>query len=190
MLPAERVLGTLSVIAVLLGGFVRPAAAEIPKPTDAPRPLSPSESAKTFHLPAEFQLDLVACEPLIHEPSGVCWDARGRMFVCELHGYNVEGQFDIEELNKSGQLDRVVRRLDADEKAKQAAKSATFGTVKLLLDTDADGQMDQQRIWADRLPPCYGICPARDGIVVAWHRISFSWPTATVTATPRYARPG
>src|ERR1700761_8448959 len=80
-----------------------PAHAQIPKPTDAPQPLSPVDSAKTFKLPEGFKLELVAAEPLIHEPSGVCWDARGRLFVCELHGYNVEGQLDIEELNKSGQ---------------------------------------------------------------------------------------
>ena len=104
---------------------------------------------------------------MIHEPSGVCWDAQGRLFVCELHGYNIEGQLDIEELNKTGQLDRIVRRVDADETAKAAAKAATYGTVKLLLDTDGDGRMDQAQVWADRLPACYGICPARDGLVVA-----------------------
>jgi putative membrane-bound dehydrogenase-like protein len=154
-------------VAVLLGSAGHRAAGEIPKPTDAPQPLSPAESAKQCKLPDGLQLELVACEPLIHEPSGVCWDAKGRMFVCELHGYNIEGQLDIEQLNKTGELDRVVRRLDADQKAKEAAKSRTFGTVKLLVDTDGDGLMDQQETWADRLPPCYGICPARDGIVVA-----------------------
>ncbi len=167
MKPLQRFPGVFSLAAALVGGALHPAAGEIPKPTDAPQPLSAAESAKQFKVPDGFRVDLVACEPLIHEPSGVCWDASGRMFVCELHGYNVEGQIDIEELNKTGELDRVVRRLDADAKAKEAAKSATFGTVKLLIDSDGDGRMDKQEIWADRLPPCYGICPARDGIVVA-----------------------
>ena len=73
--------------------------AQIPKPADAPRPLSPKESAAKVTLPAGFRLELVAAEPVVREPSGVCWDERGRMFVCELHGYNLEGQYDIEELN-------------------------------------------------------------------------------------------
>ena len=49
--------------------------------------------------------------------------------------------------------------------------------------------MDRQQIWADRLPPCYGICPA--GMESWWpaRRISFFWPIATATAGPRCARP-
>ena len=156
----------LWLLAAIFLGVVSPSTAQIPKPTDAPRPLSPEESAKRFHVPAGFRVDLVAAEPLIHEPSGVCWDAQGRMFVCELHGYNLEGQYDIEELNKTGELDHLVRRLDADPAAKQAAAADTYGTVKLLSDTDGDGRMDKASTWADRLPPCYGVCPAQDGVIV------------------------
>ncbi len=142
------------------------ATAEIPKPTDAPRPLSPEESAARVKLPDGFRLELVASEPLVREPSGVCWDELGRLFVCELHGYNLEGQYDIEELNKTGELDRVVRRIQANPRAKEEAAKETYGTVKRLIDTDGDGLMDKVEVWADRLPPCLGICPARGGIVV------------------------
>ena len=140
---------------------------EIPRPDDAPQPLSPAESSKLFQLPAGYQIRLLASEPLITEPSGICWDAKGRCFVCELHGYNVEGQYDIDELNKSGQLDLEVRRIQASEKAKKKAEVETYGTVKLLRDTDGDGVMDKAIVWADRLPPCYGIAAANGGIIVA-----------------------
>ena len=140
---------------------------EIPRPDDAPKPLSPVESARTIRVPAGFRLELVASEPLINEPSGVCWDERGRMFVSELHGYNLEGQYDIEALNETGELDRVVRRIQADEKAVQAARAGTNGTVKMLIDTDGDGRMDKAQVWADKLPPCYGLVAARDGVIVA-----------------------
>ena len=69
---------------------------QIAKPADAPKPLPPAESLKTVRLPDGFRLELVAAEPLIRQPSGVCWDAEGNLFVAELHGYNREGQFDIE----------------------------------------------------------------------------------------------
>src|SRR6187200_3629216 len=104
--------------------------AQIPKPTDAPIPMTPEQSAAAFQLPDGFRMEVVASEPLIASPSAVCWDERGRMFVSELHGYNLEGQLDIEELNKTGQLDTQVRRVQADEKFKVAAETGTFGTVK------------------------------------------------------------
>jgi putative membrane-bound dehydrogenase-like protein len=141
--------------------------AEIPRPDDAQQPLSPAESAKLFQLPAGYSIRLLASEPLINEPSGICWDDKGRCFVCELHGYNVEGQYDIDELNKSGQLDLEVRRIQASEEAKKKAEAETYGTVKLLRDTDGDGVMDKAIVWADRLPPCYGIATANGGIIVA-----------------------
>ncbi len=139
---------------------------QIPRPTDAPPPLSPAESLKRVKLPPGFRLELVAAEPLVREPSGVCWDEHGRLFVCELHGYNLEGQYDIDELNKTGKLDLAVRRIPANPGAIAAAKKETYGTVKLLLDTDGDGRIDKADVFADRLPPCYGIIAARGGVIV------------------------
>src|SRR5437867_6867015 len=141
--------------------------AQIPKPTDAPRPMTPEQSAAAFKLPEGFRMEVVASEPLIASPSAVCWDERGRMFVSELHGYNLAGQLDIEELNKSGKLDTEVRRVQADEKFKRLAKAGTFGVVKLLHDTNGDGRMDAADLWATNLPPIYGLVPARGGIIVA-----------------------
>ena len=140
---------------------------QIVMPDDAPRPLSPTETGQRFTVPPRFHVELVACEPLVREPSGLCWDEHGELYVCELHGYNLEGQYDIEELNKTGQLDRVVRRIQADERHKKAAEAETYGTIKRLKDTDGDGRMDRAEVWADRLPACLGICPAHGGIIAA-----------------------
>lgn len=142
-------------------------AAGIPIPDDAPKPRSPEETVRSYQLPDGFRLEVVASEPLIASPSGVCWDERGRMFVSELHGYNLEGQLDIEALNKSGRLDTQVRRVEADDRFKQAAKAGTHGVVKMLVDTNADGRMDQAIVWATNLPPAYGLVPARGGVIVA-----------------------
>jgi putative membrane-bound dehydrogenase-like protein len=141
--------------------------AQIPKPTDAPTPMTPEQSAAAFKLPEGFRMEVVASEPLIASPSAVCWDERGRMFVSELHGYNLAGQLDIEELNKTGKLDTQVRRVQADEKFQRAAKAGTFGVVKLLRDTNGDGRMDAAEVWATNLPPIYGLVSARGGIIVA-----------------------
>jgi len=142
-------------------------AAQIAVPEDAPPPRTPEQSAARVSIPPGFRLELVASEPLVREPSGLCWDEHGRLYVSELHGYNLEGQYDIDELNKSGELDRVVRRVQANEEAKQKAQAGTYGVVKRLEDTDGDGRMDRVTVLADDLPPCYGLAPARGGVIVA-----------------------
>ena len=165
---AEFMMDTLRNILVAVAALLRASAAiaQIPTPADAPKPLTPEQTA-ALQLPDGFRMEVVASEPLIASPSAVCWDERGRMFVCELHGYNLEGQLDIEELNKTGKLDTQVRRVQADEKFKRAAKAGTFGVVKMLRDTDGDGRMDAADVWATDLPPAYGLVPARGGVIVA-----------------------
>lgn len=150
----------LAVSAPVLGeGDIRPAG-------DAPRPSPPEKSRQLFKLSPGFRIDIVASEPLLADPTGVAWDARGRLFVCELHGYNLEGHLDVVELNRSGVLDRQVRRIPARPAAREAAMKETYGTVKRLEDRDGDGRMDRAHVWADRLPPCYGILAARGGLIV------------------------
>lgn len=152
------------IAAGLLTGLLN---AQIPKPDDAPLPRSPEESAASFQLPAGFRMEVVASEPLIASPSGIAWDEQGRMFISELHGYNLEGQLDIEELNKSGELDTQVRRVQASEEHKKAAEKGSYGVIKLLTDTNGDGRMDNAQVWADDLPPAYGLVSARKGVIVA-----------------------
>ena len=154
---------------ILLLAVVSSAVAQIKPADDAPQPKSPQESASLMALPEGFRIELVASEPLIQEPSCVAFDEFGRMFVTELHGYNVEGELDVAELNKTGKLDKEVRRLrwefmDGDI-AKKAAK-LQYGVVKMLTDTDGDGRMDKADVWANDLPPAYGVVPARGGIIV------------------------
>lgn len=141
------------------------ATADIPKPADTPKPLSPAESVKHFQLPEGFRMELVAAEPIVTEPVCTAFDAQGRMFIAELHGYNYEGFLDIQELNKTGKLDKKVRRIQASDEHKKEAKSFQRGAIKMLVDTDGDGVMDKANVWADDLEPCYGLIPARDGII-------------------------
>ena len=156
----------LAVPLILLTSISTSTVAQISIPDDAPKPLLPAESVKSVSLPDGFSLELLASEPLIRNPSGVCWDERGRLFVCELHGYNLEGQYDVEELNKTGKLDRVVRRIPASKEAIEQAEKDQIGSVKRLIDSDGDGVMDKAEVWADDLPACFGVVPARGGVIV------------------------
>jgi putative membrane-bound dehydrogenase-like protein len=156
---------TLLMISLPLGS----AASEIQPAPDAPKPLSPPDSAARIRLPEGFRIDLVASEPLIQEPSCIAFDEQERLFVCELHGYNAEGHLDVIELNKTGVLDTKVRRLRWEQlggKIAQEARKLQYGVVKLLTDTDGDGRIDKAEVWAKDLPPCYGLVAARGGVIV------------------------
>ncbi len=141
-------------------------AAEIKPAADAPQPLPPSECLKHFQLPAGFRIELVAAEPHLADPVAMAFDAMGRIFVCEIHGYNLEGHLDVQELNKTGVLDKLVRRIPANPTARRRAREMTTGTLKLLEDADGDGKIDRSQVWADKLPACYGVVPARGGVIV------------------------
>ncbi|NQT38050.1 MAG: HEAT repeat domain-containing protein [Planctomycetes bacterium] len=134
--------------------------------SDAPRALSPEESRQLFRLPVGFHIELVAGEPHLADPVAMAFDARGRILVCEIHGYNLEGYLDVLELNKTGELDTQVRRIAANDDAVKQAEGEQYGTVKLLEDSDGDGRIDRSTVLADRLPPCYGVLPARGGVIV------------------------
>ena len=120
--------------------------AQITPAEDAPKPLSPEESLQRVRLPEGFRMELVASEPVVTEPSCIAFDEYGSMFVCELHGYNVEGHIDTRELNKTGKLDTQVRRLRWEllggAVADEAARNQ-FGVLKKLIDSDGDGIMGQ-----------------------------------------------
>ena len=158
---------TVAIILFLLKGLAH--AAEIQPADDAPQPLSPAESMAKMRLPEGFRIELVASEPLIQEPSCIAFDEFGRLFATELHGYNVEGELDVAELNKTGKLDTEVRRLRWEfmgGKIAEQAKVLQYGKLKMLSDTDGDGRMDKADLWADNLPPAYGVIPAYGGVVV------------------------
>src|SRR4051812_36197281 len=50
-------------------------------------PLQPSEELKTFHVPAGFEVQLVAAEPDIHKPLNIAFDDRGRLWVTDTVEY-------------------------------------------------------------------------------------------------------
>jgi putative membrane-bound dehydrogenase-like protein len=132
---------------------------------DAPQPHSPAESLAMFEVEPGFRVELVASEPDLADPVSICFDADGQIYASEIHGYNLDGHLDIQELNKTGKLDKQVRRIQATDWAKEKAEQFTYGTIKLLIDEDGDGRIDKSHVFADKLPACYGMVPARDGII-------------------------
>src|SRR5207247_7848501 len=108
--------------------------------TPAP-PLPPAEALKSFKLQPGLRLELVASEPLVHDPVQIAFDPDGRLWALEMRGYmpNIEGQ---------GELEKV-------------------GDVVVLEDTDGDGRMDKRSVFLDGLVMPLALALARDGALVA-----------------------
>lgn len=87
--------------------------------------LTPEESLKSFYLPEGFRIELVASEPLVHEPVAITWDGNGRLYVAQMDTY-------MQTVNGDG----------TDEPVSQ---------VRLLEDTDGDGKMDKSTVFIDSL---------------------------------------
>jgi len=77
-----------------------------------------------LQVPDGFTIELVAAPPLVKYPMMACFDERGRLFIAESHGEN---------LNKEQLL----------------AKRHRF--IRMLEDTDQDGKFDKSTIFADKL---------------------------------------
>lgn len=88
-------------------------------------PLSPRESLKKMYLQKGYRLELVASEPMIHEPVAIAWDGNGRLFVAEMNTY-------MQDIDGKNQMSPIC-------------------SVKRLEDTNGDGVMDKSVIFIDSL---------------------------------------
>ena len=83
------------------------------------------EEAKTFKLAPGYRIELVAAEPLVHNPIFFEFDPDGRIWVVEYQGY-------MRDLAGSGEGDPICR-------------------VVVLEDTDGDGRADKSTVFLDKL---------------------------------------
>ena len=149
-----RWLGTGAVVC-MVGGLSSVATATETKPMERkvtkeemPRIVAtePANVLKTFQQARGFQLELVASEPLVADPVAACFDAMGRMYVAEMHGYPFSQE--PTKLNPDG------------------GGSSNAGIIRVLEDTDGDGRMDHSVVFADQISWPTSVCCYRGGIFV------------------------
>ena len=104
------------------------------------------EAIKTFQVAEGFSLELVAAEPLVSDPVAACFDASGRMFVAEMHGYPFSQE--PTQLNPQG------------------GGLPDAGIIRMLEDTDGDGAMDRSTVFADKISWPTSVLPYNGGIYV------------------------
>jgi putative membrane-bound dehydrogenase-like protein len=116
---------------------------------------SPQELPKALEVHPEFNLTLVAAEPLINKPMNIDWDEKGRLWVTETPEYpnglrqsNVDAWKDSGSI-KPGQYDR--KPLDR---------------VSILSDTNGDGVMDKKTVFADEIELATSSVFYKNGVIV------------------------
>ena len=87
--------------------------------------LSAEEEMKTFKVAPGYRVELVAAEPLVHNPIFFEFEPDGRLWVVEYQGY-------MRDLAGTGEGDPICR-------------------VVVLEDTDGDGRMDKSTVFLDHL---------------------------------------
>jgi hypothetical protein len=121
--PARRIL----VLALLV-----PAGFLAALPGTASDPAKPADTLATIAVPPGFVVERVAGPPLVEHPYMACFDERGRLYVCDAEGVN----------------------LDAPHLLKDPPNR-----IRLLEDTDGDGHFDRGNVFADRMTFPMGVLP-------------------------------
>lgn len=106
--------------------------------TEGIKPRSPEESQKCFRTKPGLRVQLVAAEPLIKSPVAIDWDAKGRLWVCEMYDYPT----GLNENWKAG------------------------GQIRILTDTNGDGRYDRATLFLDGLPFPTGVMAWKKGALI------------------------
>jgi len=106
-----------------------------------PQPvLSPEEALRAFKLQPGFHIELVASEPLIHDPIALTFAPDGRVWVVEMSSYmpNVDG----------------------------IGEDNPIGKVVILESSHNDGRLDKRVVFADHLVLPRAVSLVRDGVLI------------------------
>ncbi|MBG85688.1 MAG: dehydrogenase [Verrucomicrobiales bacterium] len=104
-----------------------------------PMPAKPiDEVMRSFETANGFEMQLVAREPLVYDPIAAAFDEWGNLYACEMRDYPY----------------------------KPKAGGKPMGTLRLLRDTDGDGNFDESHVFADGLLWAGGVAPWKGGVYV------------------------
>ena len=111
-------------------------------------PTEPKDVAKKFHTQQGFTMDLLAAEPLTTDPVAIAYDENGRAWVVEMSDYPYTDKAN-------------------DVAFQDSTKDLPIGLVRILEDTDGDGDFDKSTIFARDLSWPTGIALFKGGAYIA-----------------------
>ena len=116
-------------------------------------PTRPEKAAEKLEVHPEFDISLVASEPLINKVMNVDWDEKGRLWVCETPEYpNGRRELNVEKWKDSGSWTKKYDRDPIDR-------------ISILSDTNGDGVMDKKHVFADKLELVTSFCFYKKGVI-------------------------
>ncbi|MEO6246937.1 MAG: PVC-type heme-binding CxxCH protein, partial [Opitutaceae bacterium] len=120
-------------------------------------PTAPSKAAAKIQVHPEFNLSLVASEPLINKVMNLTWDEKGRLWVCETPEYpngrrkpNTDAPW-----KDSGTLKPFVSQREPEDR------------ISILTDSNGDGVMDAKKVFADKLELVTSFVLHKNGVIAA-----------------------
>ena len=132
-------------------------------------PTHPSKAAAKIELHPEFNLSLVASEPLINKVMNLDWDERGRLWVCETPEYpngrrkpNNPANSALPPWKDSGSLHPATTA-----NSTPAPNRDPEDRISILTDTNGDGLMDTKKVFADKLELVTSFVLHKNGVIVA-----------------------
>ena len=119
-------------------------------------PTHPAKAAEKIEVHPEFNLSLVAAEPLIHKAMNLDWDEKGRLWVSETPEYpNGRRPPNVALWKDSGSLKAAPPSRDPED------------TISILTDTNGDSVMDRRHVFADKLELVTGFVFHKNGVIAA-----------------------
>ncbi len=116
----------------------------------------PEKLTDYLNVHPEFEISLVASEPLINNPMNIDWDEKGRLWVAETPEYpNGLRTLNVPAWMDSGSLKPGVYDRDPLDR------------ISILSDTDGDGVMDSKKVFADKLELVNSFVFYKNGVIAA-----------------------
>ena len=119
-------------------------------------PTAPAKAAAKIEVHPEFDLTLVAAEPLIAKAMNLDWDEKGRLWVSETPEYpNGRRVPSFPPGRDTGSLKPPRQARDPED------------TISILSDTNGDGVMDRKHVFADKLELVTGFVFYKTGVIAS-----------------------
>lgn len=126
-------------------------------------PIAPEKAHEKLAVHPDFNISLVASEPLIEKVISLDWDSQGRLWVAETPEYPGGRTINKNDAMVALWSSKNPESVAPGDKESRPAKDR----VSRLEDTNGDGRMDKKTIFAEGLELITSLVLYKDGVIVA-----------------------